>query len=125
MAHGGRWVIFELRPTVERDLQWSSGENTGFSSAISKYAIHLRIIYFCFFEFLLPASLLGFYKRESLSPFRVAVAFLAHSILVDFLPEDKVPWHYLFEDGFKFLGIASWCGCQCTAWLHRVRLAFI
>ena len=55
----------------------------------------------------------------------LAVAFFTLSILVDALPETLIPWHHLFEDGFKFMGITSWCGFQYTVCLHRVRLAFI
>ncbi len=56
--------------------------------------------------------------------FALAVAFFTLSIVVDSLPETLLPWHHLYEDGFKFLGITSWCGFQCTVCLHRVRLAF-
>lgn len=39
----------------------------------------------------------------------IAFGFLGLSLLIDRLPEDWSPWHFLFEDGAKFLGIAFWC----------------
>ncbi len=42
--------------------------------------------------------------------FFFALGFLGLSIVVDFLPSSWLPWHHLFEDGFKLFGIASWLG---------------
>lgn len=38
----------------------------------------------------------------------LAGCFFAGSIVVDKLPEDLLPMHHVFEDGFKFLGIVTW-----------------
>jgi len=40
----------------------------------------------------------------------LALGFFGLSIVVDFLPRSLLPWHHLFEDGFKLFGIVSWFG---------------
>jgi hypothetical protein len=55
--------------------------------------------------------------------FVLSVVFFVLSILIDILPETLLPYHFLYEDGFKFLGITSWCGFHYTVCLYRVRLA--
>lgn len=42
----------------------------------------------------------------------LAIFFFTLSTLIDALPESLLPWHHLFEDGFKFFGIVSWFGYQ-------------
>lgn len=44
-----------------------------------------------------------------------ALSLFALSIIADRLPDDVPPMHLLFEDGFKFLGIASWFGYHYSA----------
>lgn len=39
-----------------------------------------------------------------------AFGFFGLSITADFLPKTLLPWHHLFEDGFKLFGIMSWFG---------------
>ena len=55
--------------------------------------------------------------------FVLAVAFFVLSILIDLLPDTLLSQHFLYEDGFKFVGIACWCGFQYTVCLYRVRIA--
>lgn len=43
------------------------------------------------------------------------LCFLGTSVLIDILPEFSERWHYLLEDGPKFLGIVSWLGYQFLA----------
>ncbi|WP_394749314.1 hypothetical protein [Spongiimicrobium salis] len=40
------------------------------------------------------------------------LGFLGLSVGIDMLPEFSEKWHYLFEDGAKFMGIVSWLGYQ-------------
>lgn len=40
----------------------------------------------------------------------LAFLFFASSLAVDRVPEGRIPYHYLFEDYPKFLGIVSWFG---------------
>jgi hypothetical protein len=48
--------------------------------------------------------------------------FFSMSIVVDLLPEKTLyPWHHLFEDGFKFLGIVSWFGYLIAVCFKEVR----
>lgn len=37
-----------------------------------------------------------------------ALCGLAMSVLIDRVPDNIIPHHYLFEDGFKLIGIANW-----------------
>ena len=52
--------------------------------------------------------------------FALGLAFFALSVGVDLLPDHMLPWHHLFEDGFKLLGIVSWFGYFANAGLRRV-----
>jgi hypothetical protein len=40
----------------------------------------------------------------------LALGLFAVSVAVDRLPETLLPWHHLYEDGTKFLGIVGWFG---------------
>lgn len=52
----------------------------------------------------------------------LAVFFFGLSILVDLLlPESLLPWHHLFEDGPKFIGIVSWFGYHFTTCFKEVQ----
>lgn len=42
----------------------------------------------------------------------LTMMFWGLSILVDSIPKTRIPWHHLFEDGFKFLGVVCWFGAQ-------------
>ena len=49
-----------------------------------------------------------------------ALAGFAASLLVDQVPEDVIPFHHLFEDGFKFLGICSWLAFVAQAAIRQL-----
>jgi hypothetical protein len=49
-----------------------------------------------------------------------ALAGFAASLLIDQVPEDVIPYHHLFEDGFKFLGICSWLAFVALAALEQL-----
>ena len=51
----------------------------------------------------------------------VALACFGVSLIVDQGPESILPAHLLFEDGFKFLGIASWFGYFSTLCYEQLR----
>ncbi len=51
----------------------------------------------------------------------LAFSFFALSLTVDALPETLLPWHHLFEDGPKFLGIVGWCGYFTTTGWKTLR----
>lgn len=53
-----------------------------------------------------------------------ALGLLASSVLLDVLPETLLPWHFLVEDGLKFLGIVGWAGYWAGAGLQAVRATF-
>ena len=43
------------------------------------------------------------------------------SVAIDLVPDTYFTWHYLFEDGPKFLGIVSWFGYQVTNCLLELK----
>ena len=49
-----------------------------------------------------------------------ALAGFAASLLVDQVPEDVIPFHHLFEDGFEFLGICSWLAFVAQAAIRQL-----
>lgn len=49
-----------------------------------------------------------------------ALTLFALSLLVDLVPEHRIPYHHLFEDGFKFLGITSWLAFSAQAALLQL-----
>ena len=52
----------------------------------------------------------------------LALGFFVLSLGVDRIPEARLgAWHHLVEDGFKFLGITSWCLFWTTSLLTRLR----
>lgn len=52
----------------------------------------------------------------------LALSFFALSLGIDRLPEDLLPYHFLFEDGFKFLGISAWLAFSVeTAYLQLTK----
>jgi hypothetical protein len=51
----------------------------------------------------------------------LALFLFALSVLVDILPKSLLPWHHLFEDGSKFLGIVSWFSYQLTVCFQEVQ----
>ena len=51
----------------------------------------------------------------------LAVLFFVLSVVVDLLPESFLPWHHIFEDGTKLIGIASWFGYQFSVCLEEVQ----
>ena len=51
----------------------------------------------------------------------LAAFFFALSMLIDLLPESFLPWHHLFEDGPKFIGIVSWFGYHFTICFKEVQ----
>lgn len=51
----------------------------------------------------------------------LALCLFALSVLVDILPKNLLPWHHLFEDGPKFLGIVSWFSYQLTVCFQEVQ----
>lgn len=77
----------------------------------------------CYGAYALSAGLILLcYRREIVrldsSKFLLAGAYLGLSILTD-LFENQLPYDYLivqiFEDGFKFVGIATWCAFWISA----------
>lgn len=54
-----------------------------------------------------------------------ALGLFGLSLAVDRLPETMLPWHHLFEDGFKLLGIASWFGYFVTSAFRVVTSATV
>jgi hypothetical protein len=67
--------------------------------------------FFGFYAVVLLAGLYGFAPQIGQSNYLfllVAFSLLGCSIFVDQLPVDWSTWHYLLEDGLKFLGISSW-----------------
>jgi hypothetical protein len=68
---------------------------------------------FMLYGVMLLAFLSGFYGKIRQTDFLLlfgAFGFFAMSLLVDVLPENILPGHHLFEDGFKFFGIVTWLG---------------
>lgn len=51
----------------------------------------------------------------------LAISFFALSILVDRLPEYRLPMHHLFEDGTKFIGIVSWVSYQFSVCFRKLQ----
>ena len=49
-----------------------------------------------------------------------ALVGFASSLLVDQVPEHIIPYHHLFEDGFKFLGISSWLAFVAQAAVRQL-----
>jgi hypothetical protein len=52
----------------------------------------------------------------------LAITFFVASLAIDKMPEDILPLHHLFEDGFKFLGIVAWLTITClicSLWTTR------
>lgn len=47
---------------------------------------------------------------------------LSISVLIDMVPDTYFTWHYLLEDGPKFIGIVSWFGYQFTTCMVEIRL---
>jgi hypothetical protein len=45
----------------------------------------------------------------------LALGMFGLSLAVDRLAETMLPWHHLFEDGFKLLGIVGWFGYFVTS----------
>lgn len=68
------------------------------------YSVYVFAVAFFFYHFR------NLVKRTDYVIIFLALVFFAVSLLVDFVADRQVdiPGHYLFEDGFKFLGIASW-----------------
>lgn len=50
-----------------------------------------------------------------------ALFFFGLSIIVDSIPESIIPMHHLFEDGAKFIGIASWVSYQFSVCFQEVQ----
>jgi hypothetical protein len=51
----------------------------------------------------------------------LAIFFFALSMAVDSVSESLLPWHHLFEDGSKYLGIVSWLGYQFSVCFQQVQ----
>lgn len=52
----------------------------------------------------------------------LALLFFGISVLVDCIPHYLLPWHPLFEDGPKFLGIIGWFSYFTTVCFREVKL---
>lgn len=48
--------------------------------------------------------------KDASPVFFLALVFFALSSIIDALPEGLPDWRFIFEDGFKLLGIVSWLG---------------
>ena len=75
-----------------------------YGTALLYILIRFRAIYRAMPCFFLWAALLGF----------------ALSLLVDLVPETLIPYHHLFEDGCKLLGITGWLAFVAQAALHQL-----
>lgn len=51
-----------------------------------------------------------------------ALCCLALSVFIDRVPDNVIPYHYLFEDGFKLIGVASWLAFTLQAALYYISL---
>ncbi|MBA5763742.1 hypothetical protein H2O73_15365 [Vibrio sp. 404] len=78
-----------------------------------------------FYAFLLLYYVVAFRGRILSRDITLLLFFfvgLAISVLIDMVPDTYFTWHYLLEDGPKFLGIVSWFGYQFTTCMVEIRL---
>jgi hypothetical protein len=65
------------------------------------------------YVFLTGALLVRFRQlipRETVPVLGLSLVFFSLSVSIDAIPPGEILYHHLFEDGFKFLGIAGWLG---------------
>ena len=51
-----------------------------------------------------------------------ALFCLALSVLIDRIPDNVIPYHHLFEDGFKLIGIANWFAFTLQAAFYYISI---
>lgn len=81
--------------------EWMAAEYLGINEMVvfSAYLV-IGLLYLSAFRRTFP--------RTDYRLFISAVGLLGASVLFDMVSDDSGYWHFLIEDGLKFLGIANW-----------------
>ncbi len=92
---------------------------------IFPYLLHIRGEVFYALYFLALSAFLGRFrgtlvKSGIFDRLAQALVFLGLSVVLDAFFDSGRPWHFLIEDGFKFLGIVSWAAFMTGISLQAV-----